>query len=50
MGDLTLGTEVGKSIVADDAATGSVSYSVGGGLSVSLSADNNDDWDASASW
>ena len=50
MGDLTLGIEVDNNGDADDTTTGSVTYAVGGGLSVSLSADDNDDWDASATY
>ena len=50
MGDLTLGIEVDNNGDADDTTTGSVTYAVGGGLSVSLSADDADGWDASASY
>jgi len=50
MGDLTLGLEVDNNGDADDTTTGSVTYAVGGGLSVSLSADDADGWDASASY
>jgi outer membrane protein OmpU len=50
MGDLTIGIEVDNNGEGDDVTTGSVTYAAGGGLSVTLSADDNDDWDASASW
>ena len=50
MGDLTLGIEVDNAGAGPDVTKGSVSYAVGGGLSVSLSADDNDDWNASATY
>ena len=50
MGDLTIGIEVDNNGADDDTTTGSVTYAVGGGLSVSLSADDADGWDASASY
>ena len=50
MGDLTLGIEVDNKGAGADVTKGSVSYAVGGGLSVSLSADDNDDWNASATY
>jgi hypothetical protein len=50
MGDITLGLAMNNNGDNDDVTTGSVSYAMGNGLSVSLSADDNDDWDASATW
>jgi hypothetical protein len=50
MGDITLGIAMDNNGDADDVTTGSVSYAMGNGLSVSLSAKDNDDWDASVSW
>jgi len=50
MGDITLGLTMNNNGDNDDVTTGSVSYAMGNGLSVSLSADDNDDWDASATW
>jgi hypothetical protein len=50
MGDITLGLAMNNNGDNDDVTTGSVSYEMGNGLSVSLSADDNDDWDASATW
>ena len=50
MGDLTLGLSVDNSGAGDDITTGSATYAVGNGLSISLSADDNDDWDAGVSW
>jgi len=50
MGDMTLGLEMNNNGDLDDTTTGSISYAMGNGLSVSLSADDNDDWDASVSW
>ena len=50
MGDITLGLAMDNNGDADDVTTGSVSYAMGNGLSVSLSAKDNDDWDASVSW
>lgn len=50
MGDITLGIAMNNNGDNDDVTTGSVSYAMGNGLSVSLSADDNDDWDASATW
>jgi hypothetical protein len=50
MGDITLGLEMNNNGDNDDVTTGSVSYAMGNGLSVSLSADDNNDWDASATW
>jgi len=50
MGDMTLGLEMNNNGDLDDTTKGSISYAMGNGLSVSLSADDNDDWDASVSW
>jgi outer membrane protein OmpU len=50
MGDMTLGLGMNNNGDLDDTTTGSISYALGNGLSVSLSADDNDDWDASVSW
>jgi len=50
MGDITLGIAMNNNGDNDDITTGSVSYAMGNGLSVSLSADDNDDWDASVTW
>jgi outer membrane protein OmpU len=50
MGDITLGIAMDNNGDADDVTTGSVSYAMGNGLSVALSAKDNDDWDASVSW
>ena len=50
LGDMTLGIEMNNNGDLDDTTTGSISYAVGNGLSVTLSADDNDDWDASVSW
>jgi outer membrane protein OmpU len=50
MGDITLGIAMNNNGDNDDITTGSVSYAMGNGLSVSMSADDNDDWDASVTW
>ena len=50
MGDITLGMKMDNNGDQKDITTGSVTYAMGNGLSVSLSADDNDDWDASATW
>jgi outer membrane protein OmpU len=50
MGDISLGLAMNNNGDNDDVTTGSVSYAMGNGLSVTLSADDNDDWDASVSW
>ena len=50
MGDLTLGLSVDNSGAGDDITEGSIDYTIGNGLSISLSADDNDDWDAGVSW
>jgi outer membrane protein OmpU len=50
LGDMTLGIEMNNNGDLEDTTTGSISYAVGNGLSVTLSADDNDDWDASVSW
>lgn len=50
MGDMTLGISSDNNGSAASTTKGSVSYNVGGGLSVSLSADDADDWDASATY
>ena len=50
MGDMTLGLSSDNNGTAASTTKGSVSYNVGGGLSVSLSADDADDWDASATY
>ncbi len=50
MGDITLGLAMNNNGDNDDITTGSVKYAMGNGLSVSMSADDNDDWDASVSW
>ena len=50
MGDISLGIAMNNNGDNDDVTTGSVSYAMGNGLSVALSADDNDDWDASVTW
>ena len=50
MGDMTLGISSDNNGSAASTTKGSVSYNVGGGLSVSLSADDADAWDASATY
>ena len=50
MGDMTLGIEMNNNGDLEDTTKGSISYAVGNGLSVTLSADDNDDWDAAVSW
>ena len=50
MGDITLGLAMNNNGDNDDITTGSIKYAMGNGLSVSLSADDNNDWDASATW
>ena len=50
MGDITLGITMNNNGDQEDTTTGSISYAIGNGLSVSLSADDNDDWDASVSF
>jgi len=50
MGDMTLGLAMNNNGDLEDTTTGSIKYAMGNGLSVSLSADDNDDWDASVSW
>ena len=50
MGDMTLGLSSDNNGTGASTTKGSVSYNVGGGLSVSLSADDADDWDASATY
>jgi outer membrane protein OmpU len=50
MGDMTLGLAMNNNGDLEDTTTGSISYAMGNGLSVSVSADDNDDWDASVSW
>ena len=50
MGDITLGLAMNNNGDNDDVTTGSIKYALGNGLSVTLSADDNDDWDAAVSW
>jgi len=50
MGDITLGMTMNNNGANDDITSASVGYNMGNGLSVSLSADDNDDWDASVTW
>jgi len=50
MGDMTLGLSSDNNGTAASTTEGSVSYNVGGGLSVSLAADDADGWDASATY
>ena len=50
MGDMTLGLSSDNNGTAASSTEGSVSYNVGGGLSVSLAADDADGWDASATY
>ena len=50
MGDMTLGLSSDNNGTAPSSTEGSVSYNVGGGLSVSLAADDADGWDASATY
>jgi outer membrane protein OmpU len=50
MGDMTLGLSSDNNGTAASTTEGSVSYKVGGGLSVSLAADDADGWDASATY
>jgi len=50
MGDMTLGLSSDNNGTAASTTEGSVGYNVGGGLSVSLAADDADGWDASATY
>jgi outer membrane protein OmpU len=50
MGDMTLGMTMNNNGANDDITSASIGYNMGNGLSLSLSADDNDDWDASVTW
>jgi outer membrane protein OmpU len=50
MGDMTLGMAMNNNGANDDITSASVGYNMGNGLSISLSADDNDDWDAGVTW
>jgi hypothetical protein len=50
MGDMTLGMTMNNNGANDDITSASVGYNMGNGLSISLSADDNDDWDAGVTW
>lgn len=50
LGNITLGIEMNNNGDLEDTTKGIVTYAMGNGLSVTVSADDNDDWDASATW
>jgi len=50
MGDMTLGMSMNNNGANDDITSASIGYNMGNGLSISLSADDNDDWDAGVTW